>query len=146
MSGGVAILIGLVFVGLHVSEPSSTVRDDHARHATLALGVILLGIGGAMVGFSRVVEICHDAGAATFRRGWMVAGRYPLIWPHEYDAVEVRQRVPRFGGYLGMTSTIVWSVMLVNSKSSAAAEVNGFQSQAPAEALMQRLIAEIPDA
>jgi hypothetical protein len=143
MSGGVAILIGLVFIGLHFSEPANSDREKHARHASLGLGALLAGMGAVMIGFTRVVEIQRRGDRVGLRRGWMAAGKFPIMLPHVFDAVEVRQRLPRFGGYLGMTSTIIWSVMLVDSASSAGGEVSDFQAKEPADVLCAKLVSRI---
>lgn len=143
MSGGVAILIGLVFIGLHFSEPANSDREKHARHATFALGVILAGMGAVMMGFIRVVEIQRRGDRVGLRRGWMAVGKFPIMLPHVFDAVEVRKRIPRFGGYLGMTSTIIWSVILVDSASSVGGEVSDFPTREPAEALCAKLVSRI---
>jgi len=143
LGGGVAVLIGLVFIALHISEPAVSERAKHARHATFVLGVIVLGTGVALMAFTRVVQIQRRGSAVKLRRGWMVVGGYSLFWPHEFDVVEVRKRVPRFGGYLGMTSTIVWSVMLVDAESSLAADVSDFQAREPADALCTQILTAV---
>jgi len=139
MGGGVAILIGLVFIGLHFAEPATAEAFERGRHASLTFGFILLAMGVGMLAFTRIVEITHTATAPSFRRGWMVFRTFRVLGKLAFDTVEVRQHLPRFGGYLGMTSTIVWSVVLVDSMTSAAGEVTGFPSKADAESLRDQL-------
>ncbi len=139
MGGGLAILIGLVFIGLHFSEAATVEAVERGRNASLTFGYILLAVGLGMLGFTRIVEITHAVKTPSFRQGWMVFRTFRVLGKQSYDSVEIRQHLPRFGGYLGMTSTIVWAVVLADSVTSAAGEVTAFPSKAEAEALRDKL-------
>lgn len=139
MGGGVAILIGLVFMALHFFEAPDTASIHYEKHSGLIFGLILLTVGVLLLGFTRIVKSQTEGGKTYFRRGWMVFRIFPLLWSQTFDTVEVRQHLPRFGGYLGMTSTIVWAVVLVNSQTSKAVDVTGFQTQDEAVALCNEI-------
>ena len=79
MGGGVAILIGLVFIGLHLAEPATAEALERGRHASLTFGFILLAMGAGMLAFTRIVEITHTAKAPSFRQGWMVFRTFRVL-------------------------------------------------------------------
>jgi len=79
MGGGVAILIGLVYIGLHFAEPATAEAVERGRHASLAFGFILLAVGTGMLGFTRIVEITHAGKAPSFRRGWLVVRTFHIL-------------------------------------------------------------------
>lgn len=146
MSGGVAILIGLAFIGVHHFGTPEPGMVEERRAAILAFGYILLGIGIIMLGFTRIVEVDRKSGSIRFRLGWMVFRMFPLVWTRSFSTVDVRRHLPRFGGYLGMTSMIQWAVVLNDDASGHAAEVVAFPTKAEADRLASELHAVAPSA